>query len=54
MRKQISAYPEFLGIDATYKLLDIRAPVFLIHIEDGNGHSEIVSVAILCSENAES
>lgn len=49
----MSAYPEFICIDATYKLLDIRTPVLIIINEDGNGLSEIVSVGLLVEENAE-
>nr|CAH7721928.1 unnamed protein product [Callosobruchus chinensis] len=36
MKKTMKAYPEFLGIDGTYKLLNIGIPVFLIVVEDGN------------------
>ncbi len=47
------AYPELLCVDATYKLLDLRLPVYLMLSEDSNGQSEIVAVCILVTENAE-
>ncbi|KAG0422003.1 hypothetical protein HPB47_002147 [Ixodes persulcatus] len=34
MRGAMPASPEFLGIDATYKLLDMRTPVYIIYNED--------------------
>ncbi|KAG0431949.1 hypothetical protein HPB47_021263 [Ixodes persulcatus] len=52
MRKTMAAYPEFLGIDATYKLLDLRTPVYVIHNEDSNGSTEVVCIAILVTEDA--
>ncbi|KAL1472595.1 hypothetical protein MTO96_039226 [Rhipicephalus appendiculatus] len=48
----MDAYPEFLGIDATYKLLEIRTPVYVMHVEDSNGDTETVCVAILVNESA--
>ncbi|XP_037282544.2 zinc finger SWIM domain-containing protein 3-like [Rhipicephalus microplus] len=52
MRSNMDAYPEFLGIDATYKLLEIRTPVYVMHVEDSNGDTETVCVAILVNESA--
>lgn len=49
----MSVYPEFICIDTTFKLLDIRTPVLIIINEDGNGLSEIVAVGILVEENTE-
>ncbi|KAL1433947.1 hypothetical protein MTO96_012086 [Rhipicephalus appendiculatus] len=46
------AYPEFLGIDATYMFLEIRTPVYVMHVEDSNGDTETVCVAILVNESA--
>ena len=34
------AYPKFVCIDATYKLLELHFPVYMLLIEDGNGQSE--------------
>lgn len=47
----MDAYPEFIGIDATYKLLDLRTPVYVIHNEDSNGATVVVCVAILVTED---
>ncbi|KAG5886813.1 hypothetical protein JTB14_031455 [Gonioctena quinquepunctata] len=35
MKNTMKAFPEFLAVDATYKLLKIGLPVFLIIVEDG-------------------
>ena len=51
MKNIFAAFPEILFIDATYKLLEIRFPVFLLLIEDGNGQSEIVAVFLVLEEN---
>nr|CAH7734861.1 unnamed protein product [Callosobruchus chinensis]CAH7736672.1 unnamed protein product [Callosobruchus chinensis]CAH7748879.1 unnamed protein product [Callosobruchus chinensis] len=50
MKKTMKAYPEFLGIDGTYKLLNIGIPVFLIVVEDGNCQTEIVCLCLLTTE----
>lgn len=54
MKRSMVAFPEILGIDATFKLLNIRAPVYLMIVEDSEGSTEIVGVSILISEDAES
>ncbi len=46
MKEAFSAYPEFLCLDATYKLLDLGLPVYLMLCEDSNGQSEIVAVCL--------
>lgn len=53
MRQRMLNYPEFICIDSTYKLLDIKLPVLMIINEDGNGITHIVAVAILTQENNE-
>ena len=53
MKESFAAYPEVLFVDATYKLLHLRAPVFILMVEDGNGASVIVGVGILTSESIE-
>ena len=42
-----------ISVDATYKLLEIRMPVYLILNEDAMGESKIVAVCFLAEENAE-
>ncbi|XP_031330058.1 uncharacterized protein LOC116161019 [Photinus pyralis] len=54
MKSTMNAFPEFLAVDATYKLLKIGLPVFLIIVEDGNCQTEIVGVCILASEGRQS
>lgn len=41
---------EFIYIDATYELLDIRTPVLIIINEDRNGFLKIVAVGITVQE----
>ena len=57
MQRKYKAYPEMISVNATYKLLEIRMPVYLILNEDAMGEnareSEIVAVCFLAEENAE-
>lgn len=39
--------------DATYKLVDIRIPLYVLLIEDGNGQSEIAAHGLLVNEQRE-
>ena len=54
MKDIFSAYPELVCVDATYKLLELRFPVYVMLIEDGNGLSEVIAVFLLLEETAES
>lgn len=49
-------FPEMLlnFVDATYKLNDLRMPLYLFLVEDGNGESEIVAVWMVVTEDATS
>lgn len=47
----MKSYPEFVGIDATFKLLDVRAAVSIMVVEDSEGSTEIVGVCILMAED---
>jgi len=40
------AYPELIIIDATYKLVDLNLPLYLLMCIDGNGQSEIVGKSL--------
>lgn len=53
MKKKFEDFPEMIMVDATYKLNDLRMPVFLQLVVDGNGESEIVSVYVVVSEDAD-
>ena len=54
MRDAFQAYPEIVFVDATYKLLELGVPTYLLLCEDSNGQSEIVGVYLLVCEDAES
>lgn len=46
-------YPEFLLIDATYKLNDLYMPLYVLMVVDGNGESEIVCLWLTQFEDKE-
>lgn len=50
MKNMYRKFPELILVDATYKLLDLRMPVYLVLCIDGNGLSEIVAMFILAEE----
>lgn len=50
MSQVISAYPELLCMDATYKLLELRFPLYVMLVEDGNGISEVATAFLLLEE----
>lgn len=50
MQQVFSAYPELIFVDATYKLLEMRFPVYIMLVENGNGQSEIAAVFLLMDE----
>ena len=54
MKQTFDVYPELIFVDATYKLIRIRLPVYLTLCEDLNGQSEITSVCFLATVDAES
>ena len=54
MKQAFAAYPELLCIDATYKLLELRLPLYIMLAEDGNGQSEIVCAFLLLEETEDS
>ena len=51
MRSTFSAYPEVLLIDATYKLNDLRMPLYVLQSVDGNGESEIICFWLVACED---
>ena len=54
MKQIFAAYPELICIDATYKLLELHLPVYIMLMEDGNGQSEIAAVFLLMEETEQS
>ena len=54
MRSTFETYPEVIFLDAPYKSLELKIPVYLFLIEDANGEGEIVGLGALVREDAES
>ena len=54
MKSTFAAFPEVILIDATYKLTELRMPVYLMMVVDGNGQSEIVCSFVTVLETNES
>ncbi len=50
MKAIYAAYPEVLFVDATYKLNNLRMPMYVFLAIDGNGQSEIVGIFITALE----
>ena len=50
MNEIFEKFPEILLADATYKFIDLRIPVYLLLVVDGDGLSEIVVLFILTDE----
>ena len=46
-------FPEFLLIDATYKLNELRLPLVVHMLVDGNGEGDIISLWIVSDESRE-
>ena len=46
-------YPEILLVDITYKLNDLRLPLYVMLVVDGNGESEIVGLMLAADERQE-
>ena len=53
MKVTFSSYPEIILNDATYKLNELRMPLYLMLIIDGNGQSEIVAAFLTTLETHE-
>ena len=53
MKTTYAAYPEVLLVDATYKLNELRMPVYLMLVIDSNGQSEIIAVFLTSLETEE-
>ena len=50
MKYNFECYPEVLMVDATYKLNELRMPLYLMMVKDGNGQSEIVAMFLTLLE----
>ena len=54
MKESFTAFLEFICINATYKLLELDFPVYVMVCIDSNGQTEVVAASILVTENAQS
>jgi len=50
MKYNFTCFPEVILFDATYKLNELRMPLYLMLVIDGNGQSEIVSLFLTSLE----
>ena len=50
MKYNFNCFPEVILFDATYKLNELRMPLYLMLVIDGNGQSEIVSLFLTSLE----
>ncbi|XP_014678906.1 PREDICTED: putative protein FAR1-RELATED SEQUENCE 10 [Priapulus caudatus] len=53
MKKMFAAFPELILVDATYRLNNVRMPLYVMLIVDGNGQAEIVALWIVADEDAQ-
>ncbi|KAK5645887.1 hypothetical protein RI129_004351 [Pyrocoelia pectoralis] len=53
MRKSFDLFPEILFMDGTYKLINIRCPVYVLCIENSFGKTDVVGIGVLMSETTE-
>ena len=50
MKNCMAAWPEIVLIDGTYRLNDLDFITILVMVEDSNGCSDIVAIAIIAAE----
>ena len=50
MMQLYAAFPEVLFVDATHKVNELRMPLYIFLVCDGNGQSEIVAAFLVASE----
>lgn len=53
MRKAFERFPEVLLVDATYKLNELRMPLYVFVVIDGNGETEIAAWFLAADEREE-
>ena len=53
MKATYASYPEVIFVDATYKLNNLRMPMYILLVVDGNGQSEIIAIYITSLETEE-
>ncbi|XP_014672198.1 PREDICTED: uncharacterized protein LOC106812749 [Priapulus caudatus] len=50
MRQAYQSYPEMLMCDATYKLNNIRMPLYVMAVIDGDGHTQVAALHLTSNE----
>ena len=53
MKSVFDSYPEVILVDATYKLNNLRMPLYLMMCIDANGQGEIVLMFLTTMETEE-
>ena len=53
MKHIFASYPEVLMVDATYKLNELRMPLYLMLVVDSNGQNEIIAMYLTALETEE-
>ena len=53
MLQMMDMYPDFVMLDSTYKLNDLRMPLYVFLVVDGNGSSEVVATFLAVDETRE-
>ena len=53
MKTTFASFPEVLMIDATYKLNELRMPLYLMLVIDSNGQSEIIALFLTVNETTD-
>ena len=53
MQNMFKSYPEIFLVDATYKLNNLRMPLYVFLVVDGNGESEIAALTLVADKSAE-
>ena len=49
-KNTIAWYPELVLIDATYKLNNLRMPLYVMMVVDGNGETEVIALWLVVHE----
>uniref|UniRef100_A0A1X7TGY1 ZSWIM1/3 RNaseH-like domain-containing protein n=1 Tax=Amphimedon queenslandica TaxID=400682 RepID=A0A1X7TGY1_AMPQE len=52
MKHAFTAYPELVRVHATYKLLELALPTYLLLCKHSNGRSKIIAVCLPVTEDA--
>lgn len=50
-RNMYTHFPELILIDATYKLNNLRMPLYIMMVVDGNGESEVIALWLVVHED---